>query len=45
MQDLGYLQDNDAEKDLKQSDGGSGQDAPDCRCVHEYHLLESWECL
>ena len=33
------MQDNDDEKDIKQSDGSSGQDAPTCRCPHPCHLL------
>ncbi len=40
MQDLGGWQDEHAEKDFEESQGGSGQDAPACRCPLEQELLE-----
>ena len=39
MQDLGGWQDDHAEKDVEESQRGSGQDAPACRCPLEQELL------
>ena len=38
-QDLGDWQDDHDEKDLKESERASGQDAPVCRCALAHHLL------
>jgi len=39
VQDLGGWQDDHAEKDIEDSQRGSGQDAPACRCPLEHELL------
>jgi hypothetical protein len=39
LQDLGGWQDDHAEKDVEESQRGSGQDAPACRCPLEQELL------
>jgi hypothetical protein len=39
VQDLGGWQDDHAETDLEESQRGSGQDAPACRCPLEHGLL------
>jgi hypothetical protein len=39
VQDLGGWQDDRAEKDLEESQRGSGQDVPACRCPLEQELL------
>jgi hypothetical protein len=40
VKDLGDWKDDHVEKDLEESQRGSGQDAPACRCPLEQELLD-----